>query len=115
MIELNPNELSKFPENSIDVVFTDAVLLYIGPDKIAKVIKEMLRVARRRIVVLEMHVNQDLTQKDLFTKDGWLRDYEALFRKSASHKRITVEKLPVGMRTSGRWSGYGHIIEIDLS
>jgi len=37
-------ELKQFADKSFDVVFTDAVLIYIPPDEINKVVKEMLRV-----------------------------------------------------------------------
>jgi ubiquinone/menaquinone biosynthesis C-methylase UbiE len=47
-------ELSRFSDKSFDVVFTDAVLIYISPDEIKKVIKEMLRIGRV-IVLFEWH------------------------------------------------------------
>jgi SAM-dependent methyltransferase len=43
-------ELEQFADWSFDVVFTDAVLIYISPDEIKQVVKEMLRIGR--VVVL---------------------------------------------------------------
>lgn len=37
-------ELKEFANKSFDVVFTDAVLIYISPDEINRVVEEMLRV-----------------------------------------------------------------------
>lgn len=37
-------ELKQFADQSFDVVFTDAVLIYIAPDEIKQVVKEMLRI-----------------------------------------------------------------------
>lgn len=49
------DRLESFGDKSIDVVFTDAVLMYIGPDKIYNVIGEMIRVARKAIIFNEWH------------------------------------------------------------
>ena len=47
-------ELKQFADKSFDVVFTDAVLIYISPEEIKKVAKEILRVGRV-IVLNEWH------------------------------------------------------------
>jgi len=39
-------ELKRFADKSFDVVFTDAVLIYISPDEIKQIAKEMLRIGR---------------------------------------------------------------------
>jgi len=39
-------DLKKFSDKSFDVVFTDAVLIYISPDEINKVITEILRIGK---------------------------------------------------------------------
>ena len=36
-------------------MFTDAVLMCIGPDKIKDVMKAMIRVARRALILVEWH------------------------------------------------------------
>jgi len=47
-------ELKQFADKSFDVVFTDAVLIYISPDEIKQVVKGMLRIGRI-IVLNEWH------------------------------------------------------------
>lgn len=47
-------ELKRFADKSFDVVFTDAMLIYISPCEIQKVVKEMLRVGRV-LVLNEWH------------------------------------------------------------
>ena len=47
-------ELEHFADKSFDVVFTDAVLIYISPDEIKQVVKEMLRIGRV-VVMNEWH------------------------------------------------------------
>jgi len=47
-------ELQRFADNSFDVVLTDAVLIYIPPDEIKQVAREMLRIGRV-LVLNEWH------------------------------------------------------------
>jgi len=47
-------ELEQIAARSFDVVFTDAVLIYISPDEIKQVVKEMLRIGRV-LVLNEWH------------------------------------------------------------
>lgn len=47
-------ELKQFGDKRFDVVFTDAVLIYVSPDEIKQVVKEMLRIGRV-IVLNEWH------------------------------------------------------------
>lgn len=43
--------LSGIEDNSMDVVFADAIIIYIGPDKIKNAVKEWVRVARKSIFI----------------------------------------------------------------
>ena len=49
------DELDQFQDKSFDVVFTDAVLIYIGPDRIKEVMKEMVHIARHALILVEWH------------------------------------------------------------
>jgi hypothetical protein len=51
--------LRDFANASEDVVFMDALLLYIGPDKIQICIGEMRHVAKRSIILLEMYMDRE--------------------------------------------------------
>ena len=42
------DDLKKFKDKSIDIIFTDATLIYEGLDKIDLAIREMLRVAKKQ-------------------------------------------------------------------
>jgi len=114
LVEMQGDDLSSFANASADVVFTDAMLLYIGPDKIKRSVREMVRVARSRLVMLEMH-DQGATYQGRYTSDGWLRNYEALLKQFVGKNAVRLEKLPPGLRTSGRWPKYGTLIEVDLT
>lgn len=97
-----------------DTVFTDAALLYVGPDRIRRTIQHMLRVARRRLVLLEMH-ESGAGASGRYTRDGWIRDYEMLVRPLLSSEREPrVITLPAGLFPSGRWPRYGTLIDCAL-
>jgi len=114
LVEMQGDDLSSFADASADVVFTDAMLLYIGPDKIKRVIREMLRVACTRLVMLEMH-DHAASPEGRYTRDGWLRNYAALLDPLVGKDAVGLEKLPPGLRVAGRWPKYGTLIEVDLT
>jgi 2-polyprenyl-3-methyl-5-hydroxy-6-metoxy-1,4-benzoquinol methylase len=58
-LEARADQIQDFPDKSYDVVFTDAVLMHIGPDKIRGVMKEMLRISGKALLLLEWHSGPD--------------------------------------------------------
>ncbi len=111
------DDLSRFQEKSIDCVFTDATLMYVGPDKIQKVLSEFLRVAKQRIVLLEYHADDSIQKiKSGFSYDGhWVYNYRNLFTNYQEIKKITITKLPSELwQDSPGWKKYGTLIEIQL-
>jgi ubiquinone/menaquinone biosynthesis C-methylase UbiE len=102
------DELERFPDKSFDVVFTDAVLLYVGPDKIKKVAPEIQRVVRKAIILVEHHSEQE-SDLGSFKEKWWLRNYTKLFQ-SSSHQ-INTTKIPPEI-WGGNWSKFGYIIEV---
>lgn len=114
LIEGQADSLGAFANASEDVVFTDALLLYIGPDKIERTVREMMRAARRRVLLLEMH-QTGAGAGGRYTRDGWVRDYEALLRPLAGDEAVRLVPLPPGLRTAGRWPEFGTLIEVDMT
>jgi len=113
LVEGQADHLSAIENASMDAVFTDAMLLYIGPDKIERTIIEMLRVARQCVLLLEMHWT-GAGPAGYYTPDGWLRDYDVLLRSLLGDTAIRLEPLPPRLRAAGRWPQYGTLIEIDV-
>jgi len=100
-------ELEQFRDESFDVVFTDAVLIYIGPDKIRKAIEEMLRVTNQALILLEWHSKSN----PLGVYVGhWMRDYATLLKEFIPENKIRITKLPGGL-WGGNWQKYGAVIE----
>src|SRR4030042_6788332 len=77
-------ELKKFQDKSIDVVFTDAALIYEGPDKIDLVIREILRVTKKAIILCEQYSDSS----DSFYRDHWIHNYISLFRNFIPEKKF---------------------------
>ncbi len=111
LLEGRADNLGGFANGSVDVVFTDAVLLYIGPDKIKTCIEEMRRIARRAIILLEMHLD-GMGLDGVYTRDGWVRDYRVLCEQLGYETKLLP--MPPETRPAGRWPKYGTLIEVKL-
>ena len=103
------NNLKKFPSKSIDVCFSDAVLIYSPPSQIEKSLKEMLRVSKKAIILNEWHSD---SPKSIYI-DHWVHNYKLLLGKFLPSKKINFIKLSEDV-WGGDWARYGYIIEITL-
>lgn len=112
------DELSEFQDKSFDIIFTDAVLMYIGPDKIKKVMREMLRISRRALILLEWHIeSQDMDRRGLgvYYQGSWTRNYVNLLNNCCSPpKEIHLTKIPKQIWPNKNWENFGYIIEVIL-
>jgi SAM-dependent methyltransferase len=134
-------DLERFADKTFDVVFTDAVLIYISPDEIKQTIKEMLRIGRV-IILNEWHTfnkwrafllntlyyfKSNLIARQQFkniklsirskTSLGlfvghWARDYRTLFQEFVPKERIHITKLPNGLWNDKKWQRWGALIEV---
>ncbi|MFA5309402.1 MAG: class I SAM-dependent methyltransferase [Dehalococcoidales bacterium] len=111
------DELAQFPDKSFDVVFTDAVLIYIGPDKIDKVMEQLVRITRKALIMLEMQPGRGEKSgaAGVYKLGLWLRDYPALLRRYLPAARIKVTPVTVEMWPKPEWLRAGAIIEADLA
>lgn len=106
------DDLRRFRDKSFDVVFTDAVLIYIGPDKIKKVIEEMLRVARKALIFLEWHCfNSKCNPLGVYV-GHWMRDYVTLLKEFIPENKIKVIKMPEELWPDRNWQRWGGVIEV---
>jgi ubiquinone/menaquinone biosynthesis C-methylase UbiE len=99
----------RFPDKSFDIVFTDAVLMYIGPDKIMRVTEEIQRVARKAIVLVEHHSEEE-SPIGVNRGKWWLRNYVKLFQPYTREAQCTKITSDVW---GGNWSQFGYIIEME--
>lgn len=65
LLEGKADTLGEFQDKSFDIVFTNALLIYIGPDEIREVVKEMIRITRKALILMELHSFKP-QRKDLY-------------------------------------------------
>lgn len=111
------DSINKLPDKSFDVVFTDAALIYVGPDKIIKVAKDMLRISRKALVILEWHENlegSDTEGLGSYYRGCWKRNYKNLFKKFVPENNISVLKITQEAWPEKNWQEVGYLIKIVL-
>jgi len=106
------DDLIDFQAESMDVVFSDAVLIYIGPDKINKVIREMLKIGRKAVILNEWHFEN---QRYFYYNGHWVYNFRLLLEKHLPPEKIAISKIPKNIWSGAGWEEYGAIIEIKLS
>lgn len=90
-------------DSSVDVVLSDMTLIYVGPRKINKVIKEIKRVARLRVVLCEFHMESWFQRIMMRLKSGYnAYDYVKLLEKHGFHDVIRY-KIPKEAWPGGGW------------
>jgi len=106
------DELEYLPDKSFDVVFSDATVIYIGPDKIARLIKNMLRIARKAIIFSEWNIEKSTNNKIpvFFDEMHWVYNYRLL----VNNPDIEINPYPPGTFSSKGWEKYGAIVAFKL-
>jgi len=103
---------SRFSADEFDASLTCVTLLYLGEDLILKVLSELLRITRKRVLLLEFH--NPLADNDYVRngKDGFVWNYEQLLMRLGY--RGIATKLPTNIIPSvGRWSKYAYLIRVE--
>jgi len=106
------DDLRHFKDKSVDIIFTDAILLYVGPDKIKRVLSEMQRVSRKAMIFLEFH--ETLPSMSRSYDAHWIYDYEKLCRSYLPSVRCKLSKLPSDVWNDMLWHAYGYFVEISF-
>jgi SAM-dependent methyltransferase len=111
------DELRRFADKSFDVVFTDATLIYVGPDKIEDVLRQLVRISRRALVLMEMQPRRrgKSDAPGVYQLGLWLRDYQALLQRFIPADRMRVSPVTEDMWTDPEWLEAGVIVEADLT
>ena len=119
LLEGKADELGQFKDKSFDVVFSDAVLMYIGPDKIKEVMKEMIRITQKALVLVEWY-NFELERKDpyglgIYYHGSWKRDYVALLKQFVREEQIYVTKITEDVWPNKNWKRWGGVVEVNIN
>jgi ubiquinone/menaquinone biosynthesis C-methylase UbiE len=111
------DEMEHFPPRSFDIVFTNACLIYIGPDKIKEVIQGMLRIMNKGLILLECYCfeeKKDTNGMGYYDSGIWMRNYAALLKQFIPPERIKVTRLPEELWPMRPWRDYGAITEVSI-
>ena len=106
------NCLQQFKDKSFDVVFTDAVLMYINPDEIKRVIQEMIRITKKAIIIVDWYSKGPDTYNSHI--GNWTRDYQALLKQFISEEQIEIVKIKEEWWPNEDWQKFGYIIKVKL-
>lgn len=110
------DELERFADKSFDIVFTMSLLMYIGPDKIKEISRELIRISRRALILMEWHLfeTQDKDPFGLGTYHygTWMRDYVALLKQFVREDQLKVIKIPEEVWPDRGWQEWGAVIEV---
>jgi ubiquinone/menaquinone biosynthesis C-methylase UbiE len=102
------DQLVAFPDKCQDVVFSDAILILVAPDRIHRVLAEMIRVARKGMVLNEYHAAGET--RGHFDGGRWVYDLTAILRLLApENAHIETRKSAF---TGGLWDRYGTLITV---
>lgn len=105
-------ELNYFEDKSFDIVFTDAVLMYVDSDKIRKVIQEMIRISNKGLILVEWHKEGPDTYDSHI--GNWTRDYLKLLKQFIPEKQIKITKISKELWPNKNWIKLGYLIEVKL-
>ena len=111
------DELKQFGDKIFDIVFTDALLMYIGADKINRVLEEMLRISRKALIFLEQDYNhnpKNPSGSGIYRFGHWERHYLDLLKRFTSEKQIQITRIPYNIWPGEDWSERGRLIRVIL-
>ena len=117
-ITIGDGRAMEFKDKSFDIVFCQAVMVMNLKEDFKKIIAEMVRVAKKRVVIIEPHSEEK-------SKDGeYYSEHMEDHRLVANYKfledegyNVKIRKFPDnlwGSPDSQPWGTWGHVITIDL-
>lgn len=116
LIASKADTLEEFSDRAFDIVFSNALLIYIGPDKIKNVIQGMIRITNQVLVLMELHFLEPKAKDPLglgiYHYGNWVRDYVALLKQFVSEEQIQVTKIPEDVWPGEPWEELGSVIEV---
>ena len=89
------------------VVLCDAVLMYIGPNNIKQVLKEIVRISKKSVIICEQHTNGNS-----FYDDKWIHNYDVLLKNISGIQSVIFHSISDDI-WRGDWSKYGKIIVVE--
>lgn len=105
-----PSDDMLLSDNAVDVMLSDAHLIYVGPRRIKKVLGEIFRIARNHIILCEFHSTSFWKRWVFRFKTGYnAYDYRKLLDEMGCYD-IQIIKIPKEFWPGTPWEQWGHII-----
>jgi len=104
------DNLDDFQDNSFDVLFSQAVLVFVPPSNIRKAIHGMTRISKKYIVLNEYHLEGE--PDGLFDGGRWIYDYSAIIKEHFPKAEIAMQAS--GLK-GGIWDNYGNLIIVKIN
>lgn len=108
------DDLSTFDDGTFDVVVSDAVLMYLSPEQLSSALREMLRIARKGLVLGTWH--QEQTKVGVaarYDEGAWIHDYRRLLGNTKGIK-VDIQRYPEGTWQDARWLRYGVLVVVSV-
>jgi ubiquinone/menaquinone biosynthesis C-methylase UbiE len=110
------DDIGTWPDKYFDIVFTSGLLIYIGPDKIEKIIQEILRITKKTTIFLEIHAAEHLPEDPaglgVYASGNYKRNYIDLIKRFTASTIMLTKLAP----TTAHGDAPTHfIIEVDMS
>jgi len=105
--------LQQSADKTIDVTFTNAALMYIAPQDIREVMKNIIRITKKKIVLVELlptRWEDDPLGMGTYEKGKWSRNYMAHLKGYP----IRITQIPKDSHLDERWKKQGAIVEAIL-
>jgi ubiquinone/menaquinone biosynthesis C-methylase UbiE len=107
----------EFEDKSFDIVFCQAVLVMSLIEDFKKIISEMIRVAKKRVVIIDLHSEEKSKDGEYYSEQ--MKDHRLIanyrFLEDEGYN-VIIKKFPDGLwgTPDSNWGKWGHIITINL-
>ena len=101
---------TKLPKGGYDIAFTYATLIYLTDEEAERAIKNMLRVAKK-VIVIELHSEKSNNWDESLSRVGNRnsRNYIELFKKLG--KEVEITRIPKEVWAGTSYHNYGYVIK----
>ena len=105
--------LRSLPTAFVDIVLTDAILIYTSPRRCRSILDQAWRVARRGLVLCELGLRDRAPDRVFWSEGCWLRSYEGLLSDIVGDTgQITVHMLTEAEWPSRIWKQFGQVVSV---
>ncbi|MCB0359472.1 MAG: methyltransferase domain-containing protein [Bdellovibrionales bacterium] len=106
--------LEPLPDKSIDVVYSSASLLFVGPQLFAATVSQMGRVAKKAVVFLELHDPEAgvgvLSEERMNRGPYWIRDFADAVPRLLPGMKIRLRPILNPLWETESWYAHGCVM-----